>query len=115
MVVWSWLGWVTPACDLFASWEIPSAETPEGANASGFSDAAYDTACRAMLFSPGLEGVAAAAAKVTQQVFVNQLPALPLVVLPRIAATSPELCGPRADPSPPSLLWDIETLAPCRP
>jgi peptide/nickel transport system substrate-binding protein len=115
MVVWSWLGWVTPACDLFASWEIPSAETPEGANASGFSDAAYDTACRAILFSPGLEGVAAAAAKVTQQVFVNQLPALPLVVLPRIAATSPELCGPRADPSPPSLLWDIETLAPCRP
>ena len=115
MVVWSWFGWVTPACDVFASWEIPSADVPEGSNASGFSDPAFDAACRAVLFSPGPEGAAVAAAGVTQRVFVEQLPALPLAVLPRVAAVAPGVCGLEADPSPVSLLADLETLAPCPP
>ena len=115
MVVWSWLGWVTPPCDLFASWEIPSAEVPEGSNASGFSDPAFDAACQAMLFSPGPEGAASAAAGVTQRIFAQQLPALPLAVLPRAAALAPDVCGLQADPSPVSLLWNLESLTPCPP
>ena len=115
MVVWSWLGWVTPACELFASWEIPSTGTPEGSNASGFSDPAYDAACRTILFGAALEGAGAEAARVTQRVFAEQLPALPLIVLPRVAAYGPVVCSLQADPSSVSLLWEMESLAPCAP
>ncbi len=115
MVVWSWLGWVTPPCELFASWEIPSAATPEGSNASGFSDPTYDAACRTLLFGVGLEEAGAEAARATQRVFAEQLPALPLIVLPRVAAFGPGVCGLQADPSSVSLLWDLESLAPCAP
>jgi peptide/nickel transport system substrate-binding protein len=115
MVVWSWLGWVTPACELFASWEIPSAGSPEGSNASGFSDSTYDAACRTLLFGAALEGPGAEAARVTQRVFAEQVPALPLTVLPRVAAFGPGVCGLQADASSVSLLWDLEALAPCVP
>ena len=115
MVVWSWLGWVIPSCELFASWEIPSAGTPEGSNASGFSDPTYDEACRALLFGADLERAGAEAARVTQRVFAEELPALPLAVLPRVAAFGPGVCGLQADASSFSLLWEIESLAPCAP
>ena len=115
MVVWSWFGWVTPSCDLFASWEIPSAENPEGSNASRFSDAAYDQACRAVLYALSSEGMMAEAARETQSVIAEHLPALPLAVWPRAAAVGPGVCGLTADPSALSLLWDLESLAPCTP
>jgi peptide/nickel transport system substrate-binding protein len=115
MVVWSWFGWVTPACDLFASWEIPSAERPEGSNASGFSDPAYDAACRAVLYGIGTEGGVAQAARETQRIFLDQMPAIPLATLPRAAGVGPGVCGLEADPSASSLLWDLESLTPCPP
>jgi peptide/nickel transport system substrate-binding protein len=115
MVVWSWLGWVTPACELFASWEIPSAGSPEGSNATGFSDPTYDAACRTLLFGAALDGPGAEAARVSQRVFAEQVPALPLTVLPRVAAFGPGVCGLQADASSVSLLWDMESLAPCAP
>lgn len=113
MVVWSWFTWVTPPCDLFASWEVPSAAFPEGSNASGFSDASYDAACRAVLYSPGAEGGSAGAAALTQQVFRSDLPALPLVVLPRVVVVRASVCGLTLDPSPASLLWNLEAMTPC--
>ncbi|HET7010061.1 MAG TPA: ABC transporter substrate-binding protein [Anaerolineales bacterium] len=115
MVVWSWFGWVTPSCDLFASWEIPSDDRPEGVNASGFSDPAFDAACRSVLYGVGSEGLTAEAARETQRIFVDQMPALPLAGLPRTVALGPGVCGLEADSSSASLLWDLESLAPCAP
>ena len=57
----------------------------------------------------------AEAARETQSVFAEHLPALPLAVWPRAAAVGPGVCGLTADPSALSLLWDLESLAPCTP
>jgi len=115
MVVWSWFGWVTPACDLFASWEIPSAERQEGSNASGFSDPGFDSACQSVLYGIGTEGGVTQAARETQRIFLDQMPAIPLAALPRAAGVGPGVCGLEADPSASSLLWDLESLTPCPP
>ena len=109
-LVWSWLTSISPPCEMFASWEIASDEVPFGSNASGFRSQEYDQACRAVLL--GVPGGAAypEAARQTQAVFADQLPALPLFVHPRLAAHRPEVCGLQADPSTFSLLWNLEML-----
>ena len=73
--------------------------------------------CRTRMYHGlGTAGMAGAeAARVTQRVFAEQLPALPLIVLPRVAAFGPGVCGLQADPSSVSLLWDLESLTPCAP
>ena len=109
-LVWSWLTSISPPCEMFASWEIASDDVPFGSNASGFRSQEYDQACRAVLL--GVPGGAAypEAARQTQAVFADQLPALPLFVHPRLAAHRPEVCGLQADPSTFSLLWNLEML-----
>jgi peptide/nickel transport system substrate-binding protein len=114
-VVWSWPSLSTPPCDMFASWEIPSDDHPFGSNASGFDAASYDEACRQVLLGiPDLPGYTSAVSQ-TQAIFQDQLPAMPLFVRPRMVAFSPWLCGVELDPSSPSVLWNIESLAACSP
>ncbi len=109
-VVWSWLTPFSPACEMFASWEIPSDDAPFGSNASGFRNQDYDQACRALLLGvPGGAGYAEAA-RHSQAVFADQLPALPLFARPRLVAHRPQVCGLEADPSVFSLLWNLEGL-----
>jgi hypothetical protein len=49
-------------------------------------------------------------ASLTQETFASQLPAIPLFLAPRIAASGPGVCGLAADPSAYSVLWNLEEL-----
>jgi len=107
-VLWTWPAWQVPPCELFAGSEIPSEAAPNGANASGFSDRGYDQACAAVLLGGGLGADSVEAAFQTQAILAEKLPSMPLLVWPRLVVFAPDVCGPQADPSIPSLLWTIE-------
>ena len=107
-VLWAWPAWREVPCELFASSEIPSDASPQGVNASGFSNAAYDQACAQVRLGGGVAAESMQAAVDTQAILAEQLPTLPLYVVPRLMAHAPEVCGPVADPSIPSLLWAVE-------
>jgi peptide/nickel transport system substrate-binding protein len=112
---WAWPGWVSPLCEMFAGWEIPSAVNPFGANASGFSDPNYDAACAVLLYGRPGSPEYLGAAQETQAIFAEQLPAIPLYMRPRVIAHGPEICGLETDPTAFSALWNIEEIRPCGP
>jgi peptide/nickel transport system substrate-binding protein len=109
-VGWDWLTSVGPACESFASREIPSEDYPYGSNASGFSDPEYDAACASLLLGYPELDTYRTAVRLTQSLFADRLPALPLFVLPRLAASRPDLCGLEVDASAYSVLWNIEAF-----
>lgn len=112
-VIWSWPSASAPPCEMFSSWEIPSADHPFGSNASGFSHPDYDAACRELMFQvPDMASYADAAARV-QSVFQTELPALPLFVRPRIVAYAAWLCGVEPDASALSVFGNLANLAAC--
>ena len=108
-VLWAWPAWREVPCELFATSEIPTETVSNGANASGFSHEAYDQACAQVLLGGGVGTKSVQAANETQAILAEQLPTLPLYVLPRLMAYAPNVCGPQADPSAPSLLWSVES------
>lgn len=110
-VAWAWPSWVSPLCEMFGGFEIPSADRPLGVNAAGFRDPAYDLACsRLLLGSPDDPGHAAALEQ-TQRLFAEQLPAIPLYMRPRVLAHAADLCGVTPDPSALSPFWNLEALS----
>lgn len=86
------LSWENPgvqSCQLYASENIPSEVNYWiGGNIAGFANAEYDTACRdSILALPGeLQSHA-----LLNQIWAEQLPALPLVYHPRVLLFRPEL------------------------
>ena len=100
-----------PPCGLYLTEEIPREETRWfGANVSGFSDEAYDQACRSALDAlPGsyeyeryhLEA---------QRIFSQQVPGLPLFWWVRLAAVRPGVTNFVLDPADRSQLWGIEEI-----
>jgi peptide/nickel transport system substrate-binding protein len=108
-VLWAWPAWRDLPCELFATSEAPSDASPQGVNASRFSNSAYDEACAQVLLGGGVGPEAMTAAGETQRILAEELPTLPLYILPRFIAFAPAVCGPQADPSIPTLLWSIET------
>ncbi|MGH2620630.1 MAG: ABC transporter substrate-binding protein [Anaerolineales bacterium] len=110
---WAWPGWVSPLCEMFAGWEIPTPENPFGANASGFTDPAYDAACDVLLHGRPGSAEYLAAVEETQAIFAAQLPAIPLYMRPRVIAHWPEICGVDTDSTAFSALWNIEEIRPC--
>lgn len=108
-VLWAWPAWQDAPCELFATSEIPSADSPQGTNASHFSLPAYDSACARLRLGGGVGDESRAAAGETQRILTEQLPTLPLYVLPRLLVYAPGVCGPSADASVTSLLWSVET------
>ncbi|MEA3309891.1 MAG: peptide ABC transporter substrate-binding protein [Chloroflexota bacterium] len=100
-----------PPCELYLSSEIPSEENEwAGSNFSGFSNEEYDIACeRALQSLPGTDEYIAAHQE-AQRIFSEQLPALPLFLRLKIAATRAEVLGFTLDPTENSELWNIEEL-----
>jgi ABC-type oligopeptide transport system substrate-binding subunit len=80
-------------------------------NASGFSSPGFDRACSTLLFSGGWGEDVIQAAADTQALLAEALPTLPLFARPRLLLAAPEICGLKADPAIPSLLWTIEAVA----
>ena len=112
LVVWPWLQWVAPACEVFGTSEVPSPENPEGSNASGFSLPAYDEACAQAGIGPGAGALYPQAVGETQSILNVSLPSLPLLQRPRTVISSVMVCGATADPTANSVLWNIEALTP---
>ena len=111
LVLWPWLGWVTPACELFTTAEIASSGNPEGSNASGFSDAAYDRACAEARLAPAGGTALAEAIREAQAILDAAVPSLPLFLWPRLLVAGQGVCGLSVDATA-ALLWNLENLTP---
>ncbi|GAB4423926.1 MAG: hypothetical protein Kow002_13530 [Anaerolineales bacterium] len=87
-----------PPCSWYHSGHIPNAENNwVGANVTGYSSQAYDTACsNAMSALPG-EASYRENYLQTQAIFATDLPAIPLYTRLRIAAGRPDLCNFQLD------------------
>lgn len=97
-----------PSCGLFTSDQIPSAANRWlGVNIGGFENAEYDAACASAQFANGDTSDGELKA---QQLFVEQLPALPLYQQLNIGLAKPTICGLALHNSSRSLLADIESL-----
>jgi peptide/nickel transport system substrate-binding protein len=107
-VLWAWPAWREPPCELYVSSEIPSDASPDGVNASHFSDAAYDRACAQVLLGGGVGTESIQAAYETQAIVAQALPALPLFGPPRLLVLSSTVCGIKVDATASTLLWNIE-------
>ena len=112
LVAWPWLQWISPACEVFSSPEIPSTENPEGSNASGFRDAAFDEACAQAVLGPMAGAAYTVSVTEVQSILSEAVPSLPLLQWPRTLIASPLVCGQRADPTAGSLLWNLEEFTP---
>jgi peptide/nickel transport system substrate-binding protein len=110
LALWAWPTVVSPVCEMFSSEQIPSDANPHGINASGFSDPAYDAACMSILLDTPDSKAFVDGVQTTQQILADQLPALPLVLRPRLIAHSNEVCGVEPDPTTSSLLWNLEAI-----
>jgi peptide/nickel transport system substrate-binding protein len=110
LVIWSWPDWISPLCEMFASWEIPSNVQPYGINATGYISEEYDAACRKLFVSiPGMSGYEEALTQ-TQRLFSEYVPAMPLYQPLRWVASGSEICGVEPDGVSMSMLWNIEVL-----
>ncbi len=113
MALWAWPTFYSPACEMFAGWEIPSEDSSLGINASGYQSTVYDAACRAVLLgAPSTPSYQEAMTRL-QDEFSADVPALPLFVRPRLLAHADWLCGPAAVSSAATLFWNLEEWAPC--
>jgi peptide/nickel transport system substrate-binding protein len=112
LALWAWPTVVSPVCEMFSSSQIPSDANPHGINASGFSDPDYDAACDSILLNTPDTAGFVDGVQTTQEIFADQVPALPLVLRPRLIADSNAVCGVEPDPSTSSLLWNLESIRP---
>ncbi len=111
-VAWAWPALATVPCEMFQGGEIASTANRYGVNASGFEDASYDKACQQVLLGlPDTDAYVQAASSV-QQIVADQIPAIPLLVRPRLAAYAKTVCGVDPDPTTASVLWDLERFQP---
>ena len=111
LVDFSWQGSVYSQCFLYLSSGIPdAADHWLGDNISGYANSQFDQACATSLQSlPGQPGVADAS-HAAQQIFANDLPAIPLYLQVKAVAARPDLCGLSLDASARSDLWNLEKV-----
>jgi len=99
-----------PQCDWFTSAQIPTEKnTWVGTNVSGYKNSQFDAACAGAAQS--LPGDAEYNLhQEAQSIFAADLPAIPLYLRLKVAATRPDFCGLKLDPSSSSALADLETF-----
>lgn len=111
----AWLVRNQPDCGLYLSDNIPGPQSLgfnswSGTNVAGWSNEAYDNACRAaQALLPGQPGYPEAYQD-TLRIFAEELPAVPLFTRMRLAAAKPEVLNFRLDPTQPSELWNLFEL-----
>ncbi|MFQ5944226.1 MAG: ABC transporter substrate-binding protein [Anaerolineales bacterium] len=110
---WAWPAWVSPLCEMFHSDELPSADTPFGVNATGFSDPDYDAACGILLHSLPESPEYVQAAQGTQQILAESLATVPLYMRPRLLAHGANICGVQVDATEYSAIWNLEEIHIC--
>lgn len=103
-----------PACELFATGEIPG-PYPDftkgwgGANASGYSRQEYDQACQQARNSLPDDALYQSAHHQAQAIFSEDLPVLPLYSRYRVVLARLDMCGLEPDTSAVSFLWNLES------
>ena len=112
LAVWAWPTIVSPVCEMFSTKQIPSDANPHGINASGFSDPTYDNGCQSILLDIPDTAAFDGGVGSTQEVFAEQIPAVPLFLRPRFIAYSERVCGIDLDATSASALWNLETIRP---
>jgi peptide/nickel transport system substrate-binding protein len=110
MVAWGWPTFVSPPCEMFAGFEIPSADYVFGVNASGFTDTDYDEACRRIIAGPASGEDYLEAVQQTEEIFQSQIPSIPLFLHLRVIAYGVDVCGIEVDPTTYSVLWNLEEI-----
>ena len=109
-VLWSWPEWITPLCEMFAERELPTEKSPFGVNATGFNDLAFNQACERVLLGRVDVEEYLQALLVTQDIFVQTLPGIPLYQAPRFAAYNKDICGIEVDSLSFSVLFGLEHI-----
>ena len=106
-----WEAGARPACTAYMTSQIPSAQNHWiGTNVTGWSDAAYDAACSAALWSRPDQADYAARNTAAEKAYAADLPSIPLFYQIHIAITRPNLCGLDLDPTARSLVWNLESI-----
>lgn len=111
MAQFAWLNRIAPNCGLYLSENIPGPANEgylgwQGVNVSGWSNEAYDTACReALSLMPGQPGYVEGHQEALR-IFAQELPAMPLFTRMRLAVTTADLLNFQLDATQPSELWN---------
>jgi peptide/nickel transport system substrate-binding protein len=111
-------GWETSpetACFLYTTQEIPGPypDYPKGwggANLTGYSSPGFDQACETARNTLPDQPEYAQAQRLAQSIFAEDLPVIPLYLIPSQLATRLDMCGVQPDPSASSALWNLEAF-----
>jgi peptide/nickel transport system substrate-binding protein len=113
MALFAWAVGPYQRCQLFLADEIPG-NYPEyhkgwgGVNATGYNNYDYDSLCRELMMNPpDYEGVDFARERISE-LFIKDLPVLPLFFRRDLVISTPDLGLSATDYSP--LFWDIEDI-----
>jgi len=104
-----WRTGIEPPCDLYLTEAIPSDLNPGGANNTGYSNPAFDHACRAAQSTLD-EATRRAQHAEAQALFTQDLPSLPLFLRLKIGVALPRVTGYQLDATASSDLWNIEAI-----
>ena len=109
LALFAWLTGERPPCEYWMTEQIPAEEGGwQGENETGYSSSAFDEACAVALTAlPGEPGFAPAHV-LAQDIFLQDLPIVPLVARIKLVATGPEFCGLQMDWTVNSEMWNLE-------
>lgn len=120
MAQFAWGTSVEPPCALWMSDHItgPVGESPEWGdlqfcgwgceNSVGFSNAEFDAVCKAALSALPGQPAYVQNHLIAQEIFAEYLPIVPLYLRLKLAATRPDMCNFKMDPTADSEMWNIE-------
>lgn len=111
LVQFSWEASPRPNCLLYATSQIPGAGNQWiGANVTGYSNPAFDSACAAAFWARPADADFAARNQQVQELFASELPVIPLYSYLKIAIARPDLCGLEMDVTSRSILSGLESF-----
>lgn len=112
LVQFSWQINSSMPCNFYQGSRMPSADNNWlGVNVGGYENVLFDNACQAMQFMPlDRSGAAQQQVMSAQQLFAEELPAVPLYYRLHLALSRPDICGIIEDGSARTMLQGLETL-----
>jgi len=106
----AWVTGVEPPCELYLTEAIASEQNPGGENNTGYSNPAFDAACRAARNALD-EATRRARHAEAQAIFTRDLPSLPLFLRVKVGVALPRVNGYQPDSTASSDLWNIESIS----
>lgn len=111
LAMFYWESGARTPCQLYTSEQAPSSANQWiGANVTGYTNPAFDAACRAAFWSLPDQADFAAKNQAAERLFAEELPVIPLYYQLKIAISQPDLCGLELDLTARSLLSNLEVF-----